>query len=172
MSLNGSNLRTFESTASYTRPADTTAYAAGDALSDSTSAPTVLEFTNVAQRDQEAADGGQTVLINELIVHASTLQGTLPSIRVWFFNASPTAINDNAAFTLSDAENRTCLARMNTDSIEAGAVNNTMLQSGLQNIIFRIGASTTSVFALVEVLNAYTPASAEVFDFTIKGFRL
>ena len=39
----------FKKSASFTRPADTTAYAANDAIADSTSAPTLLSFANCAK---------------------------------------------------------------------------------------------------------------------------
>ena len=40
--------KSVQKSASFTRPADTTAYAANDAIADSTSAPTLLSFANCA----------------------------------------------------------------------------------------------------------------------------
>ena len=170
MSLNGSNLRTFESTATLTRPADTPgAYTDNDAISDSTSAPTALEFTDVGERGQTASDNSQTVMINELIVHLNNLETLTPELRVWFFRSEPTAINDHTAFTLSDSDNLACRTRMKPDGDTGGAINNFMAETNLQNIIFRLGPDTTSIFALAEVLNAYIPIASEVYTFTIKG---
>ena len=40
--------KSVQKSASFTRPADTTAYAANDAIADSTSEPTLLSFANCA----------------------------------------------------------------------------------------------------------------------------
>ncbi len=46
--------KSVQKSASFTRPADTTAYAANDAVANSTSTPTLLSFANCAN-----ANGGQ-----------------------------------------------------------------------------------------------------------------
>ena len=56
-------LNTKRITAAYTRPANTTAYTSGDALSDSTTAPTALTFTNVG-RGSGTAKGGTGVILS------------------------------------------------------------------------------------------------------------
>ena len=51
--------KSVQKSASFTRPADTTAYAANDAIADSTSEPTLLSFANCAN----AMDGGQGYIV-------------------------------------------------------------------------------------------------------------
>src|SRR3990167_6316067 len=63
-------------TTSVTRPADTTAYAANDAISDSTSAPTVLTLAGGAQ---ESKHGG---IIRGCTLVKSTSTTTLASFSV------------------------------------------------------------------------------------------
>ncbi len=53
--------KSVQKSASFTRPADTTAYAANDAIADSTSAPTLLSFANCAN-----ANGGQGYIVKRV----------------------------------------------------------------------------------------------------------
>src|SRR3990172_3086494 len=99
--------------ASYTRPANTTAYTANDALSESTSAPTALTFGTAANI---RANGW---LIGARCVDAVNA-ATLPQLRLFLFRVSPTAVNDNAAFTLTDANLQDCIALLNFITFTAG----------------------------------------------------
>lgn len=79
--------------ATLTRPADTTAYTAKDAVADSTSAPTVLTFSNLARVNA----GSGYIVKARLMTNQST---NTARFRLHLFDTSPTAINDNAAYTL------------------------------------------------------------------------
>ena len=155
---------------SFSRPADTTQYAAGDAVSDSTSSPTVLSFENITDKAQGA------ILIQEVLVTSSANESTLPKFNLWLFDAEPTAINDNAAFTLTDAENNTVQAVIALDSDNADtraytATNNSRMEGTNRQRIIRLGTNTT-LYGLLEVTNAYTPVSGETFTITLKGLIL
>lgn len=144
-------------TASYTRPADTTAYAIGDALANSTSAPTALTFT--------VAASGKGGMVTDLIVTSSPAPGTPLQGQLWLFDTAPTAVNDNAAFTVSDAEVLTLVAIIPFTLLAIGANS----QVHVQNLA--IGFTTvaaTTLRGLVRVTNAYTPASGEVVTFRLK----
>lgn len=85
------------SSAEKTRPADTTAYAAEDVISESTTAGTVWTFSDVV------GFGGRGGLITKAIVQ--TDEGALtPQLSLLLFNAAPTTanLNDNAANTAPD----------------------------------------------------------------------
>lgn len=151
-------IETYQSTAQYTRPNDTTAYAAGDALSNSTTAPTALTF-NVPFES----------ILNEVLITSSVKGGTLPQFKLWLFDTSPTAVNDNEALALSDAQNDTVIAVIPFgSSTQSSATNNARLEAtALQRII---KAKTTSIYGLIEVTNTYTPAANEVIKVTLKGY--
>jgi hypothetical protein len=152
-------IKAFQSSAQYTRPANTTAYTAGDALSDSASAPTVLTFTSIPFDS----------ILNEVLVTSSVKGGTLPQFKLWLFDTAPTPVNDNAALALTDAENDTVVAVIALgESSQSSAVNNARLEATAQQRIIR--AKTTVLYGLIEVTNAYTPASEEVIKVTIKGY--
>ena len=144
--------------AEFTRPADTTAYAAKDAVGDSTSAPTVITLTDAARANGK---GGYIVKL-ALRTNKSTIT---PRFKVHLFHTSPAAINDNAAFTLLWA-NRALriggfeLAAMSTE----GAGSDMATAHDLTvRIPFVAAAASRNIFALLETLDAFTPDSGQVF---------
>src|SRR3990167_6726821 len=70
-----------------TRPADTNAYTAGDAISDKTSAPSDIKVT----------DAGRGYIVG-VIAQWDTVDIT-PRHRLFLHNSAPTQIADNAAAT-------------------------------------------------------------------------
>lgn len=152
--------------ANFTRPADTTAYTAGDAATDSTSAPTALTFSGCG-RDH----GLSGLIVNARLVDSAN-QSTKGSFELWLFSSSPTPDNDNAAFTPTDAECRDLVAVIVFDTwyvgdATSGANGNAVsLATGL-NRAFKCAANSKDLYGLVVVRNAYTPVSAERFDFTL-----
>lgn len=144
-----------------TRPADTTAYAANDALSDSTSSPTSggFTFTGAAR-----ASGGSGIVTDAIVASsndpATTLQG-----EIFIFDTSVTNINDNAAFAVSDAEIKTLVGIIPFNIADAG--NNDAAWVSNLNMGFTCVGSANLRF-LVRVKNAYTPASAEVLTVRLK----
>lgn len=149
-------------TASYTRPADTTAYAASDAMSNSTSSPSVLTFTSLASAS------GKSGIITDLFV--SSTAAAAMSGELWLFDTSPTAINDNAAFALSDADAQKAIAKIPfTTSVDA--TNNAVAHISNLGIGFT-GSGSANIFGLVRVTQAYTPANAEVVQFRLKALQV
>lgn len=148
-----------------TRPADTTAYAANDALSNSTSSPTSGGFTlsGICRKS------GGSVLITDVIVTTSNDASTLLQGEIWIFNQSVTNINDNAAFAVSDSEIKTCVAKVPFALEDAG--NNGFYHSQNLSILATASGSADLRF-LVRVKNAYTPANAEVITVIVKGIQV
>jgi hypothetical protein len=149
---------TVVSTASFTRPADTTQYAASDAVTDSTSAPTVRTFSSCARKN--AGSG----YITKARLMKSTATTTNASFRLWVYNASPTAINDNAQFTLLWANRASrigyvdfTLTTEGTGSDSAGAVVADI------RIPFVCAAGSKALYGRLEAKAAYTPGSGESF---------
>lgn len=148
-----------------TRPADTTAYAANDALSNSTSAPTSGGFT----LSSICRKSGGSVLITDVIVTTSNDAATLLQGEVWIFNQSVTNINDNTAFAVSDSEIKTCVAKVPFALEDAG--NNGFYHSQNLSILAKASGSADLRF-LVRVKNAYTPSNAEVITVIVKGIQV
>jgi hypothetical protein len=155
-------------TASYTRPADTTAYAAGDAVADSTSAPTALSFANAAR---VAAGSG---VITGCTLTDSANQATKGQFELWIFDASVTPTNDNAAMAMSDGDAAKAVAIFqfttwfvgNAGSGASGNAVSVGTLAGGNGRAFKL-ASGTTLYGLMVARNAYTPVSGEVFTFKL-----
>lgn len=147
-------------TASYTRPGDTSIYAIGDAYANSTSAPTAggLTFTNAAKAS------GKGGLIKKLQVVDSNGPGTPIQGELWLFRSAPTAINDNAAFALSDAD-ALLVEAIIPFTTEVKAANNSIACIPLEEAFVCSGSA--NLRGLVRLLNAYTPANAETLSFSL-----
>lgn len=148
-----------------TRPADTTAYAANDALSNSTSAPTSGGFT----LSSIARKSGGSVLITDVIVTTDNDPATPLQGEIFLFNQAVTNINDNTAFAVSDTEIKTCVGRIAFALEDVG--NNEFFHAQNLNILATCSGSANLRF-LIRVKNAYTPASAEVITVIVKAIQL
>lgn len=152
-------------TTDVTRPADTTAYAAGDAISNSTTAPTTGGFTF----SSAARKSGGSGIITDVIVTSSNDPATRLSGEIFFFNQAVTNINDNAAFAVSDTEIKTCVGVVPFTLFDAG--NNGLAHLTGLNILFTCVGSADLRF-LLRARNAYTPASAEVITVVVKILQI
>ena len=144
-----------------TRPADTTAYAAGDAITDSTSAPTVAAITRAARNQ------GWSGILLEATLISSASPATAGEFEVWLFDTPFTADNDNAAFTPTDTECLTVVAIVpfpSSDSYVGTASGNRVYQGTAVNRGFVCASNSTTLYWALVARNAYVPASAETFS--------
>jgi len=145
---------------SITRPANTTAYTAGDAVSDATG-DAHLTFTNTVQMPLSAT-------IDSVVVSSSNAAGTLPDLELYLFRKDITVIADNAAFTVSDAEALTCIGVIDlpvADWKDMAASSVISVNSiGLDFRAGQEGAANSTIYGQLVVRNAYVPASGEVFN--------
>jgi hypothetical protein len=148
--------RTFNAiSATVTRPADTTAYASGDLVANSTTAGSVtpLSFTDFAR-------AGAGAKVRRVRIDASKADITNASFRVHLYTSSPTVANgDNGAIS-------------STASGWVGSVDVTVGQlfsngaSGAATT--EINAKATTLYGLIEARGAYTPASGGTFTVTLE----
>lgn len=147
--------------ATYTRPADTTAYAAGDVLSDSTSAGTYLTFSGVA-----TTNGGGAEVVGVTIVDDAN-QTTKLQVQLWLFDTAPGAtLNDNAALALSDTDMSHLVAIIPVSNVyvgntASGASGNCALVTAGQVYKVACASGDTALYGVLVVQNAYTPVSGE-----------
>lgn len=146
--------------ANFTRPADTTAYASGDTVANSTTAGSVTPLTLTAAR---IAAG--TFMVHRLKLHKSGTSVTNAVFRAHMFKASPTsASGDNAAISMTGVANYLGYVDIVIDqAFTDGAAGFSSL--AMSDTIVSL-ASGQSLFALLEARAAYTPISAEVFTLT------
>lgn len=145
-------------TATFARPGDTTAYAANDAVADSTSAPTAMSLASVV-----AANAG-TGYITAVMLQKSTVTATNAAFRVWLWNATPTLVNDNAAYTLLWADRAKLIGYVDLVLRSEGSGSDTAV--GLDDsrrIPFTCAVADTHLFATLTAEAAYAPGNAENF---------
>lgn len=143
-----------------TRPADTTTYAAGDAIEDSTSSPTAFSSTGFAR-----ATGGSGRITSVTIIDSSLVTPSA-NLELWIFDTAYTANNDNAAWAPSDANaNQLVGVVLLGGNPVVGTVNAIYNAQGL-DIPYVCLTTTTLWFALV-VRNAYVPTNQEVFKIRV-----
>lgn len=141
-------------TASFTRPADTIGYAAQDVVSNSTSAPTLLTFAGAGR-----ANGGSGLVLSARHLKSST---TLASYRLHLYRVAPTAINDNAQFTLLYANRANRVGFIDFSHATGGSgSDSTSALSTFVNLPFVCDAASVSLFGILVASAAYTPTSGE-----------
>lgn len=146
---------------SVTRPANTTAYTAGDVVGDGS----VLTFAHAAARP------GEPGVIQQAIITSSAYVATAPDLELWLFDTTVTADADNAAFTPTDAELSTLVgiidfatANWAIGDATAGVGGNHVCVAANLGIPFNPAIGAGDLFGVLVVRNAYVPISAEVFN--------
>jgi len=151
--------RTVRNAATFARPADTTAYAALDAVSTSTSAPTVITFSGMAR-----INAGSGYITKARIM--TDQKTNTARFRLHLFHTAPTLTNDNAAFPLlwSNRENRVGKIDFSPMATE-DATNSTCAESlnDAVRLSFTCEAANAALYGILETLDAFTPASAQNF---------
>lgn len=159
-------------TNSFTRPADTTAYAVGDLVANSTTAASVVPIE---------LDLGSYVNYNAFIRAArltnSSKSVTNASFRIHLFSTAPTVAtsgDNGAAFStvtplVSNGANYLGAIDLTIDTnfTDVGFGRN-VPKEGSEISTFVTG---DKLYALIEARAAYTPTSAEVFTLTIEAHR-
>jgi len=156
--------RTLTPIGTLTRPADTTPYAAGDAVTTSTSAPAGLTVANAVR-----IAGGTGVIIGGTFAK-STDSTTNASFRIWLFDEAPTTIpNDNAPWSVPVFAERARLIATATADFASGIVGSdgVTVPITLARATPGLTAVGTSIIAIIEARAAYTPGSAEQFALTL-----
>lgn len=154
------------STAGFTRPADTTTYAAGDVVCNSTSAPVVITFANAVR-----SNGAGGVLNSVYMV--DNANQTLPGVfELWLFHTTVTATNDNAAWNISDANMLNTigvvpLSASYTGNTGSGTAGNRVFMAPSLGIPFKAAAGATSLYGVLIARNAYVPVDSENFFFQL-----
>lgn len=155
-------------TASFTRPNDTTQYAAGEVITAATAA--VMEFTKVGRDAQRGAG----VIVDAILVD-SAAQTTKLSAELWLFTSAMTMDNDNAVFTPTDTEllDLVGVIQFTTAFVgdaTAGANGNCVLQAERTYlpINYQCKIGVTSLYGVLVTRNAYTPVAQESFAVLLK----
>jgi hypothetical protein len=155
-------------TTALTRPADTTAYASGDLVANSTTAGSVtpLQFTvsTVAGSATEPVYG----VVQRVRLRFNDETVTNAQFRVHFYTSSPTPVNgDNGAWKTNAHADYAGSVDVTVDKV---FTSNAVGVSAAAAVPFKLTGGTV-LYALLEARAAYTPTSGEVFNVTVEGIR-
>ncbi len=149
------------STASKTRPANTTAYAVGQILAESTSAGTAWTFPNCVR-----AAGGSGSILGALITDTAN-QTIPPQFELWLFTAPPSTLNDAEAFAPNPLDLENLVTVLSFQTFLAAAVNG-VLQATEICRPFKCALASTSLYGVLVNTIAYVPVSQENFTVTLQ----
>jgi len=147
--------------AEFTRPADTTAYAANDVVSDSTSSTTLLAISGCAR-----VNAGAGYITGIRVI--TDKKSITPRIRAHLYNASnPTRSVDNTAMQVLYADISKRIGQIDLPAMTTGADTTNSTSSQAQDLTIRLpfvcAAASTTLYLLLETLDAFTPANGEKF---------
>lgn len=154
--------------ASFTRPNDTTAYASGDLIANSTTAGSVAPMQFALGGN---ANPGQT-RITRVRLRKSGTTNTNSAFRVHLYGASPTVANgdngawstDQAAKYLGSVDGPTTLKAFTDGCADVG------FAAAGSEMLIKLDTGTI-IYGLLEARAAYTPAAQEVFTVTLESLE-
>ena len=156
----------YSASAAKTRPNDTTAYAAGDVVAESASAGTVWTFASIGP-----SAGRILITAASLRVDVSSVPSGMGAFRLHLYDASPTAINDNAAFDLPSGDRSKYLGFIELSTPEDLGATLWIEDTTVRKQV-KLAASSTSLFGILETRAAFTPTAQAVKTINLSAIRL
>jgi hypothetical protein len=145
-------------TVTITRPSNTDAYLAGDVIGD-TNGSAIFTFPNMAR-----AAGDVIITSIEVEIDASSIPSGMTGFNVRLYNASPTAIADNAAWDLPAGDRGKYLGKIAVNTpVDEGST----LFSDNDQLNKQVTLTSTSLYVELQTLSGFTPTSAAVKRITI-----
>jgi hypothetical protein len=150
---------------SFTRPANTTTYASGELVANSATAGSVVPLSYPT-----VTTPGGIARIDAVRIRKSGTTTTNALFRVHLYNTIPTvASGDNAAFSTSGSGTYIGAYDVSVDrAFTDGACGRGV---ALSTAPIEFITNNGTLYAAVEARGAYTPASGEVFEIIIEGYR-
>lgn len=149
----------------FTRPADTTAYAVGDVVANSTSAAGMVELANVTR-----TPGGTGYIVRASFATDQKQNPSSYQINI-FNNNTATISNDNAPNRelFTDLSKRCCDFTIGPLSTPADTTNSTISRAADNNlrVPFACEAGCTSIYYLPVILTANTPVASQNFTLRV-----
>lgn len=148
--------------ATFNRPSDTTQYAINDAVSNSTSAPTIITLADVAR-----VNGG-TGIITDLRLSTNNNSTTAASFKVILFNDTITPVNDNSPFPQLWANDAKRIGSFDL-TLQTGGTGSDAASATLEQLgkIFKCAGGSRNLYAAIVANATYTPVSGQTFAITI-----
>lgn len=144
----------------FTRPADVSAYSAGDVVSQDTTTTVPLAFTEFAR-----VQGHSLYLVGARAV--TDKQSITPHLRLHLYNELPTFVSgDNVLMKRRYSDEAAYLGFVDLPAMSSttgAGVNESSAQDMTLRHPVKMAAGTKSLWVVVETLDAFTPASNQKF---------
>ena len=152
--------KAYRSTVTITRPSNTTAYTTGDVVG-STGGSAILTLSSIGP-----SAGFILIQSAALIFSDNTVPAGMGAFRIHFYNASPTAIADNAPFDLVSGDRALYMGYIDLPAPQdLGSTIYT--QVDYPGRLIKLATASTSLFAQIETRGAYTPVSASTVELRV-----
>lgn len=152
--------KAYRSVATITRPSNTTAYTAGNVVGD-TGGSAIISLTNAGP-----AAGYVIIQSVSLVFSESGVPSGMGGFRLHLYNASPTAIADNAVFDLVSEERAAYMGFVDLPT-PADFGSSLYTQTDYCGRLIQLAAASTTLFAELETRGTYTPVSASTVSVRI-----
>lgn len=152
--------KAYRSTVTITRPANTTTYTIGDVIGD-TGGSAIHTLAGIGP------SGGYVLIQSVSLVFsdAAVISG-MAAFRLHFYQTSPTAIADNAAFSLESGERAAYMGYVDLPTpLDLGA--SLYTQADYPGRLIKLANASTSLFCELETRGAYQPASASTIELRV-----
>jgi hypothetical protein len=152
--------KAYQSVVTITRPSNTTLYTAGDVIGD-TNGSAIITLTNVGP------SGGYVLIQSVSLVFSDTsVPSGMAAFRLHFYQTSPSAIADNAAFDLTSGERSTYMGYVDIPApIDLGS--SLYAQTDYPGRLIKLASASTTLYAELETRGGYTPVSASTVNLRI-----
>lgn len=157
----------YHPTISLTRPSNTTAYAALDVIGVADAVTPANAGSAIHELALAGPAGGSVIIVGaELAIHLAAVIAGMTGFRIHLYDASPTAILDNAAFDLVAGDRAKYLGYVDVGAVVDLGSTLYAAADGLNKLV-KLAAAATSLFAQIQTLGGYTPSSGDVAKLTL-----
>jgi hypothetical protein len=143
----------YAATVSFTRPANTTAYTAGDVIGTGASNDAIHTLSSIG------SSGGYVVVQSiELVLGIAAVPSGMTSFRVHFYDTSPTAAADNSVFDVVSGDRAKYLGYIDLPApVDLGST--CFTQIDYPGKLFKLASASTSLFCELQTIGGFTPAA-------------
>lgn len=144
----------------FNRPANTTAYTARDAVTNSEASNTPNLVFDLAR-----ANGGSGIITKVRLVtnHATNANGVI--FRLWLYTVNTAAVaGDNAPYTVLWANRAVRVGYIDLPGLTTeGGVSDSAMTLQQTSLSFNCAAADTKLYGILQTLGGFTPASGQSF---------
>src|SRR3990167_1596427 len=151
----------------FTRPADTTAYTAQDSVSDSTTAPSIITWTErpnpTKTYNQLGLKAGASYQIKSVKLTKNNNTTTNASFDMYFFTSGVTNTNDNSEMGITYANKIYRTGKVAFTLAVAGTTESNCAEQVITDVNHVFVATGTTFYSILVATAAYTPISGNIF---------